>query len=243
MGMGATDGISDFDLLTVRTDITDVKALAEWFIKGLDKDISLQLVLSGILDTTKSMQHIYVKTFQIMRHFYKADTIRKTPRAPYGGNHSRRDPNAMDVDRLTISLVEHARLMHKHRCFIRKKMGCSSRNHPGHPRYNTNQGGKTYSQGKDAMARAVNTNPTPSSSQTHTNDKLEAYITNLQARTDGLGKRDQILRTLKSIYDKDADEEGFPFDPDKLAAADWDEQINILNVDNPLNDPAPGASF
>src|SRR6266568_8658937 len=171
--------ISDFDLLAVKTEITDIKALAKWFIKGLDKDISLQLVLSGVLDTTKSMQDIYVKTSQIMGHFYKASAIRKAPRAAYGGSNNRRDPNAMDVDRLTLSPVERARLKRERRCFVCKKKGCSSRNHPGHPRYNPSQAGNTHSQERSTMARTVNTNPTPSSSQTRTDDKLEAYIANL----------------------------------------------------------------
>src|SRR6266568_3625941 len=110
--------ISDFDLLAVRTEITDIKALAEWFIRGLDKDISLQLVLSGILDTATSMQEIYNKTSQIAGHFYKAGTIRKTLRPSFAGNYSRSDPNAMDVDRLTISLAECAHLMRECRCFV-----------------------------------------------------------------------------------------------------------------------------
>ena len=129
------DKYISFSLLSVHSGITDYHALSEWFLRGLNPQITVQLTLSGAVKASTTMEELYSKTSEIKGGYCQITSLRRGPQPSYGGGSHHHDPNAMDVDRLTLSPVEQACHMRKNCCFISHKKGCSTRNHPG---YNQN---------------------------------------------------------------------------------------------------------
>ena len=78
------------------------------------------------------MKELYSKAFEIKGSYHCIALLRRGPQPSYGGGGCHHDPNAMDVDCLTLSLVERAHHMHENHYFICHKEGCSTRNHPGY---------------------------------------------------------------------------------------------------------------
>ena len=91
--------------------------------------------------------------------------------------HSGEDPNAMDMDCLTLSLVEHTHHMCKNHCFIYHKEGHSTRNHPGY-----NCGCPTGSwcinlkPSQTAHVRAISTTSHSTPSSSHQDVPLDSFL-------------------------------------------------------------------
>ena len=91
-----------------------------------------------------------------------------------GGSGHYHNPNAMDMDHLTLSLVEYACHMCKNYCFICHKEGCSTRNHPG---YNHGHpAGSWHANLKPSQivhSRIVSTTPHLTPTPSHQDDLLD----------------------------------------------------------------------
>ena len=98
--------ISSFSLLLVRSRITNYHALSKWFLRGLNLQIAIQLTLSGAVKFSTTMEELYSKASEIEGGYYHIALLRKGPQSFYGGGSHHHDPNAMDVDCLTLSPVE-----------------------------------------------------------------------------------------------------------------------------------------
>ena len=126
----------------------------------------VQLTLSGAVTAFTTMEELYSKASEIEGGYCCIASLWRGPQPSFGGGSCHHDPNAMDMDCLTLSLVEQAPHMHGNCCFICHKEGCSTRNHPGYNRsppmgswHNNLKPSQT------AHARAVSTTPhlTPTS--------------------------------------------------------------------------------
>ena len=219
--------ISSFSLLSVHSRITNYHALSEWFLQALDPQIAVQLTLSGAVKASTTMVELYSKVFKIKEGYHCIASLRRGSQPSYGWGSCHHNPNAMDVNRLTLSLVEQACHMCENHCFICHKEGCSTRNHPG---YNQNcPTGSWYNNSKPsqtAHARIVST--TPHSTPTpHQDNLLDTFLKDI-AKTQG---HDQVLCSLRSTFDASLDEEGDPLANEQPAAKEWNESARVLTIE------------
>ena len=124
--------ISSFSFLLVCSGIINYHTLLEWFLQGLDLQIAIQLTPTGAVKASTTMEEPYSKASEIEGEYCHITLLRRGPQPSYGGGSHYHNPNAMDMDHLTLSLVEQACHMHENCCFICHKEGCSTRNHPGY---------------------------------------------------------------------------------------------------------------
>ena len=78
------------------------------------------------------MEELYSKASKIEKGYYYIATLRRGLQPLYRGGGHHHNQNTMNMDHLTLSLVEHTHHMHKYHCFICHKEGCSTRNYPGY---------------------------------------------------------------------------------------------------------------
>ena len=130
--LGFDKYIFSFSLLSVCSGITDYHGLLEWFLQGLNLQITVQLTLLEAVKTSTTMEELYSKASEIEEDYHRIASLRRGPQPSYGGGNHHHDPNAMDMDCLTLFPVEQAHHMCENCCFICHKEGCSTRNHPGY---------------------------------------------------------------------------------------------------------------
>ena len=221
------DKYISFSLLSVHSGITDYHALSEWFLRGLNPQITVQLTLSGAVKASTTMEELYSKTSEIKGGYCQITSLRRGPQPSYGGGSHHHDPNAMDVDHLMLSLVKQACHMHENRCFICHKEGCSTRNHPG---YNwscpTGSWHNNSKPSQTAHVRVIST--TPHSTSTPCQDDLLDSFLNDVTKTQGC---DQVLCTLRSTFDSSLDEQGNPLANEQPTAEGWDESTRVLTIE------------
>ena len=110
--------ISSFSLLSVHSGITNYHALSEWFFQGLNLQIAVQLTLLEAVKASTTMEELYSKASEIKGGYCHIASLKRGPQPSYGGSSCHHDPNAMDMDRLTLFPVERACHMCKNCCFI-----------------------------------------------------------------------------------------------------------------------------
>ena len=177
--------ISSFSLLSICFRITNYHALSEWFLRGLDPQITVWLTLSGAVKASTTMEELYSKASEIKGGYWCIASLRRGPQPSYGGGNCHHDPDAMDMDHLTLSPVEQAHHMCENCCFICHKEGCSTRNYPG---YNQNHPmGSWHNNSKPsqtAHAKVISTTlhltPTP-----HQNNLLDSFLKDI-TKTQGM---------------------------------------------------------
>jgi hypothetical protein len=106
------------------------------------------------------------------------------------------NPNAMIVDTLHLSPVEHAEYMRKNQCFICHKVGCSTCNHRKNGRGPTTTSSPHPYRPPQVWAVKMTSPPTPS--------PLAAYVQGLKGKNIGA---DEILRVFQMCYDGGEEEE------------------------------------
>ena len=227
--------ISSFSLLSVHSGITNYHTLSEWFLWGLDPQIAVQLTLLGAVKTSTTIEELYSKASEIEEGYHCIASLRRGPQPSYGGSSHYHNPNAMDMDCLTLSLVEWAHHMCENCYFICHKEGCSTRNHSG---YNWNHPtGSWCNNSKSSQtthARVVSTtsHSTPTPGQ---DDPLETFLKDV-TKTQGC---DQVLHTLRSTFDRSLDEQGNPLAEKQPAAEEWDESARVLTIEATLHISLP----
>ena len=173
------------------------------------------------------MKELYSKAYKIKGGYHHIASLRRGPQPFYGGGNCHYDPNAMDVDCLTLSLVEWACHMCKNHCFICHKEGCSTRNHLG---YNQNcPMGSWCNNSKPSQTthtRVVSTtsHSTPTPCQ---DDLLEIFFKDI-TKTQG---HDQVLCTLRSAFDMSLDKQGSPLAKEQPTAKEWDKSTRVLTIE------------
>ena len=105
-----------------------------------------------------------------------------------------RDPNAMDIDALNLSPVEHSCCLRDHLCFICKQPNCSTRNHP---------------RNKTTTREVTTTRPTQNPEQVQTTltsegGDLMKYVKDLEEKG---RKPAELLHLLQITVDADETEE------------------------------------
>ena len=137
------------------------------------------------------------------------------------------DPNTMDMDCLTLSLVEHAHHMCENCCFIWHKKGCSTRSHPGcncgHPAdsWHTN-----LKPSQTAHARVVSTISNLAPISSCQDDPLDSFLKDI-TKTQG---HDQIFCILRSIFNIFLDEQENFLANKTPAIKEQDESTRVLIV-------------
>ena len=152
------------------------------------------------------MEELYSKASEIKRGYHHITSLRRGPQPFYGGSSHHHDPNAMDVDHLTLSLVEWDCHICENCCFICHKEGCSTRNHPGYSQNCLTDSWHNNSKPfQTAHARAVSTTPhsTPTPCQ---DDPLDTFLKDVTK----IRGCDQVLHTSSSTFDMSLDEQGNP---------------------------------
>ena len=219
--------ISSFFLLSVCSRITDYHTLSEWFLQGLDLQIAVQLTLSGAVKASTTMEELYSKASKIEGSYCCITSLRRGPQPSYGGSSCHHDPNAMDVDCLTLSLVEQACHMCKNCYFICHKEGYSTRNHPI---YNWNcPTGSWHNNSKPsqtAHTRVVSITPHLASISRQDNP-LDAFLKDI-TKTQG---HDQVLHTLRSAFNTSLDEQGNPLADKQPTAKEWNKSARVLTIE------------
>ena len=104
------------------------------------------------------------------------------------------DPNAMDIDALNLSPVEHSRCLQDHLCFICKQPNCSTRNHPCN---------KTTTQEVTTACLVQNPEQVQTTSTSEEGDLMK-YVKDLEEK----GKKPtELIRLLQIAVDTDETEE------------------------------------
>ena len=120
--------ISSLSLLSVHSRIINYHTLSEWFLWGLNPQITVQLTLLRAAKASTTIEELYSKASKIEGGYCHITSLRRGPQPSYGGSSHHHD--------LTLSPVERTCHMCKNHCFICHKEGCSTRNHFG---YNQNR--------------------------------------------------------------------------------------------------------
>ena len=106
-----------------------------------------------------------------------------------------RDPNAMDIDALNLTLTERSRCLRERLCFICKRANCSTRNHP--------QSDNTTRPGSNSTQPTRNSEQIQATLTTEEGDLLK-YVKELG----GKGRKpNELLRLLQLAVDADEQEE------------------------------------
>ena len=98
--------ISLFSLLSIHSGITNYYALSEWFLCSLNPQIGVQLTLLEAIKASITMEELYSKSSEIEGSYHHIASLRRGLQPSYGGHDYHHDPNAMDVDHLTLFLAE-----------------------------------------------------------------------------------------------------------------------------------------
>ena len=76
--------ISSFSLLSIQSRITDYHTLSEWFLRGLDPQIVVQLTLLGAVKVSTTMEELYSKASEIEGGYCHITSLRRGPQPLLG---------------------------------------------------------------------------------------------------------------------------------------------------------------
>jgi hypothetical protein len=125
------DFVTQYQLAVAQLGMTDNVAIIDGLCQGLDKEL-IRMVLS-MKDPLKDLKGWIKQASEFHAQQWHIDSImagHESVGSVYTSKtFPRHDPNAMVVDALCLSPVEHAEHMRKNQCFICHKVGCSTCNH------------------------------------------------------------------------------------------------------------------
>jgi hypothetical protein len=195
--------ITDFQNLASKAQISDERTLCDQFSVGLDRQITTMILSMSSPPTTITKWVEQAKTFHAQKMRILALRRGRTPPSSFSSSpRNHRDPDAMDVNTVTLSKLtptECAKCIREGRCFHCRKTGhnttnCnSSRNPPSrftpHP------------QNIRSSETQVPSNSAPSPPKVLS--PIEAYINSLKTQ----GKNDdEILQVLQMCYEEPKEE-------------------------------------
>jgi hypothetical protein len=193
--------ITDFQNLSSKAQISDERTLCDQFSVGLDSQLTTMILSMSSPPTTLSKWVEQAKTFHAEKMRILALKKGRLPPSSFSNSpRNQRDPDAMDVDAVTLSKLtptERAKCIKEGRCFRCRKAGhnatnCnSSRNPPSRftPRPQTIRSTEIQSPSANVPPKTLS--------------PIEAYINSLKT----LGKNDdEILQVLQMCYEEPKEE-------------------------------------
>jgi hypothetical protein len=193
--------IMDFQNLSSKAQITDERTLCDQFSVGLDGQITTMILSMSSPPTTITKWVEQAKTFHAQKMRILALKKGRAPASSFSSSpRNQRDPDAMDVDTVTLSKLtptERAKCIKEGRCFRCRKTGhnttqCnSSRN--SSPRFTP----------RPQTIRSTETQAPSTSAPPKALLPIEAYINSLKTQ----GKNDdEILQVLQMCYEEPKEE-------------------------------------
>ena len=135
--------INMFKLNIVRAkydELKDAATLISYFSAGVPTWIMHRIQAMDTVPTTLALWYEKAAHFHLQKEIARKITLThqgNRPQSPHTNQsfhspnpHPSCDPNAMDIDALNLSPVEHSCCLRDHLCFICKQPNCSTRNHP-----------------------------------------------------------------------------------------------------------------
>ena len=134
--------VNTFKLNVVRAkhdEIKDAATLISYFSTGIPTWIMHRIQAMDMVPTTLALWYEKAAHFHLQKEIArKIALMHRYASQPPCTNQSFRppnsrpphNPNAMDIDALNLSPVEHSRCLQDRLCFICKQPNCSTRNHP-----------------------------------------------------------------------------------------------------------------
>ncbi|KAF8546318.1 hypothetical protein OG21DRAFT_1491346 [Imleria badia] len=190
--------ITNFQNLT-----TDPVTLIDQFSLRLDPQIVTMILSIATIPTTIDTWINQSKVFHMQKMHIEAIKGRNTAPSFIANRSSiTRNPNAMDVDAITLTKLtpaEQARCIHENRCFCCRETGhsanqCRTKNNPSSPR-------PQYVHTADTIVGPPATPPTPTPPAT--TSAINAYVRTLTTQ----GKSEaKVLQTLKMCYEEPVEE-------------------------------------
>ena len=133
-----TDYVSEFKLLAGRAGIVQIETFRHFFLKGMNQGLMRSILQDEIPATNADlikkalMKQSNFEELSNLRNLYGGGNTKKNPSAKKTRYHDSRDPNAMDVDRLS----EKERIDHQKKglCFICHQQGHRANDSSFHPK-------------------------------------------------------------------------------------------------------------
>jgi hypothetical protein len=193
--------ITDFQNLSSKAQISDERTLCDQFSVGLDSQLTTMILSMSSPPTTLTKWVEQAKTFHAQKMRILALKKGRIPPSSFSNSpRNQREPDAMDVDTVTLSKLtptERAKCIKEGRCFRCRKIGhnatnCNpSRNPP--PKFTP----------RTQTIRSTETLIPPTKASTKTLSPIEAYINSLKTQ----GKNDdEILQVLQMCYEEPKEE-------------------------------------
>jgi hypothetical protein len=193
--------ITDFQNLASKAQISDERTLCNQFSVGLDNQITTMILSMSSPPTTITKWVEQAKTFHAQKMHILALKKGRTPPSSFSNTpRSQRDPDAMDVDTMTLSKLtptERAKCIKEGHCFRCRK--------PGHNTTNCNSSRNSPSRftPRPQTIRSTETQVPSTSTPLKTLSPIEAYINSLKTQ----GKNDdKILQVLQMCYEEPKEE-------------------------------------
>jgi hypothetical protein len=193
--------ITDFQNLSSKAQISDERTLCDQFSVGLDSQITTMILSMSSPPTTLIKWVEQAKTFHAQK--MRILVLKKGRIPPSSFSHTprnQRDPDAMDVDAVTLSKLtptERAKCIKEGRCFRCRKTGHNATN------CNPSRNPPSRFTPRPQTIRSTKTQVPSTSAPTKTLSPIEAYINSLKTQ----GKNDnEILQVLQMCYEEPKEE-------------------------------------
>jgi hypothetical protein len=194
--------ITDFQNLASKAQISDERTLCDQFSVGLDNQITMMILSMSSPPMTLAKWVEQSKTFHAQKMHILALKGGRKPISSFSSPRNHRDPDAMDVDTVTLSKLtptERAKCIREGRCFHCRKTG--------HNATNCNSSRNPPSKFTPCPQTIRSTETQSPSTKTPTPPKvpspIKAYINSLKTQ----GKNDaEILQVLQMCFEEPKEE-------------------------------------
>ena len=188
--------ITNFQNIASKTGITDETTLIEPFSLGLDQQLATMILSITPVSTTLNKWIGKAKVFHTQKQ--RINALKEgRPQMSFFTSRPQQDPNAMDVDNVTLSKLtptERAKCIQEGRCFHCRKTGHNATN--CRSSWSTPPSNRPQNIRNTETTTSTPPDPAPSS-------KLDQYINSLKAA----GKTDNdIFSLLNMCYEEPAEE-------------------------------------
>jgi hypothetical protein len=193
--------ITDFQNLASKAQISDERTLCDQFSVGLDGQITTMILSMSSPPTTITKWVEQAKTFHAQKMRILVLKKGRTPPSSFSNApRNQRDPDAMDVDTVTLSKLtptECAKCIKEGRCFHCRKTGQNTTN------CNLSRNSPSRFTPRPQTIRSAETQVPSTSISPKTLSPIEAYINSLKTQ----GKNDdEILEVLQMCYEEPKEE-------------------------------------